>query len=267
MTKWMHMGMLVLALQMGTAMADTPKSGWVARVNGVEITSDDAKAFNMLSVEQTGFEYKPHTVADELIMRELLVQEGINRGMDTKLSKKELATKVYNDFMAMNTLDESDITKMYEAQKKQILENAEQEYKFRHIVLKTSEQAQEIIDGLNKGEAFVSFVSKSLDTNSAKDEGKVDWMPRAAMEPEYAAAMVLLQPDNYSKAPVKSSSGYAVVWLDDVRAPSVQSFAEMRETLVKEAMAERLEKLIQPLRDKSTIERSDEYLVPRSAWH
>lgn len=172
MTKWVRYGAMAMALlgTMGTAFAEK----LVARVNGVAITVQELDDFNRVVYETHGFPLKTSVAGDQLITRELLVQEGIRRGKDKSLDKDELAQEVFSDYAKEHAFDEDDVRLEYERHKAKATKKTE--YKIRAIVVKTEQEALTIIEGLNAGKPLSLYISQSIDENSKRDGGNTGWL-------------------------------------------------------------------------------------------
>ena len=95
-------------------------------------------------------------------------------------------------------------------------------------------KAEELLAQLDAGADFAELAkSSSDDTFSAKDGGKLDWFERGVMDPAFEEAAFAL---TKGAAPelVKSSFGYHIIKLDDVKEPQVKPFAEVRDEIIAE---------------------------------
>lgn len=228
-----------------------------AKVNGVEITAQEVEDFNSAIAEKSGYKLKTGYATDQLVTRELLAQEGIRQGKDKALGRTELARQVFKEFAAANMYGESDVRKEYDSIKAAAPKKTE--YKIRGIVVKTEPEAKAIIDGLNAGKPFSSFVSQSIDENSKRDDGVMGWFELRDIDTSYRIALENLKVGKYYKNPVGTNAGYAVVKLDDMRDVGFPEYSELRESLAKRMGEERREKLLKPLRENAKIERFPGY--------
>lgn len=245
----------VMAMYVGWAGAQSKSDDWIAKVNGVVITQEDAEALQQRAATRSGFKLKESVVTDQLIMQELLAQEGLRQGMDKNIPKADVALKVYTDFMKANPLGDSDVVARYEKEKQAAQENAEKEYRFRHILVKTEDKAKAIIDDLQAGKSFSSLVVQSVDTQSAKEDGRVDWMRLDAMDLSYAIMIKTLKQGEYTKRPIRINDYYSVVILDEIRSVGFPELNEVGSDIAKLLVKERLERLMKPLEEKAIIER------------
>ena len=255
MTKWMRYGAMALALlgAMGTTFAEQ----LVARVNGVAITVQDLDELNRFAYETYGLKLKTGVAVDQLIARELLAQEGIRRGKNQSLDKGELAQEVFSDYAKEHAFDENDVRREYEQRKAKAPKKTE--YKIRAIVVKKEQDALTIIDGLNAGKPLSLYIAQSIDENSKKDGGDMGWLDLDELDPPFAGAVLSLKPGMYQKTPVRSSFGFAVVQLDDIREDSFPAYVDVRESLIATMRKERQETIMKSLSEKANIERFPGY--------
>ena len=75
------------------------------------------------------------------------------------------------------------------------------------------------------------------------------------MVPAFSEAAFALQAGEYTKAPVQTQFGWHVIKVEEVRAFTPPSFAEMRNRLSGEATREIVETYLNDLRDDVAVER------------
>jgi peptidyl-prolyl cis-trans isomerase C len=228
-----------------------------ARVNGVDITTQEVEDFNMAVSEKRGFKMKLGYATDELVTRELLAQEAVRQGKDKNLPKTELARSVFKAFSVANAFGEIDVRKEYDNIKSASPKKFE--YKIRGIVVKSEADARVIISGMDAGKTFSSFVFQSIDENSKKDDGVMGWFELRDIDVAYQIAVESLKPGTYYKKPVITNYGYSVIKLEDMREIGFPEYATVRESLVNRMGEERREKLMKPLRESAKIERFPGY--------
>lgn len=108
------------------------------------------------------------------------------------------------------------------------------EYKVRHIMAKTREQAQAALDRIRGGEAFEAVAAAvSTDPGSRPKGGDLGWsLPNDFVAP-FADAVKRLAPKGVVEAPVQTVFGWHVVEVTDVRPRAVPSFEQMRGRLLE----------------------------------
>ena len=110
------------------------------------------------------------------------------------------------------------------------------EIKFRHILVKTPEEAREIIQSLKVGSDFGSLAKeRSLDQSTSQNGGQIPFTNiRNVLVPGLAEAILALQPGDLLPVPFKSKLGYHVVLLEEKREVPFPSYEEVKPKVLSE---------------------------------
>jgi peptidyl-prolyl cis-trans isomerase C len=235
----------------------------IATVNGVVVPQARAD-FLMQQQAQRGApdtEQMRGAVREELINREVLAQEARKAGAEkapevqTQLDmvRQEIVVSYYlREFARKNPVTEAEIQKEYDRAK---LQHGDKEYKARHILLETEDQAKGLIAELKKGAKFDELATKnSKDTGSAQRGGDLDWNVPGTFDKQFSEAMVKLEKGKYTDAPVKTRFGFHIIQLDDVRPAKFAAIGEVRPRIQQMLVQNKIEQLIKGLRAKAKIE-------------
>ncbi|NMG45607.1 peptidylprolyl isomerase [Aromatoleum toluvorans] len=198
-------------------------------------------------------------VREELIRREILAQEASKKGLDKKgeiqaqmdLARQAVLLRAYiQDFVKANPISEADLKKEYDSVKSKM---GAKEYKPRHVLVETEDEAKAIIAKLKAGEKFDVLAKQSKDPGSKDNGGDLGWSNPGMFVKPFSEAMVKLEKGKYSDTPVKSDFGYHVIQLDDVRDLKAPDFAEVKPQLEQRLQQQKIEKHIADLRAKATV--------------
>jgi peptidyl-prolyl cis-trans isomerase C len=235
----------------------------IATVNGVVVPQARAD-FLMQQQAQRGApdtEQMRGAVREELINREVLAQEARKAGAEkapevqTQLDmvRQEIVVSYYlREFARKNPVTEAEIQKEYDRAKSQ---HGDKEYKARHILVETEDQAKGLIADLKKGAKFDELATKnSKDTGSAQRGGDLDWNVPGTFDKQFSEAMVKLEKGKYTDAPVKTRFGFHIIQLDDVRPAKFAAIGEVRPRIQQMLVQNKIEQLIKGLRAKAKIE-------------
>ena len=74
------------------------------------------------------------------------------------------------------------------------------------------------------------------------------------MDPDFAEAVLALEPGQYTQVPVKTDFGWHVVLLVDRRSDSIPSFLDMQPRLREEARKEAVDRLVFGLRNQADLQ-------------
>ena len=244
--------------------AAKPAAGAViATVNGIAVPQ--ARAEYMLQQQQSrGAPDNDETrvrIREELVNREIIAQEaaksGIARNPDVQaqvdLARQEVIVGAYlRDWVRRNPITDAEVQKEYERAKSQ---TGEREYRARHILVETEEQAKNVLAELKKGGKFEDLAKKSSkDTGSAERGGDLDWNVPSAYDKQFSDAMMKLEKGKVTEAPVRTRFGYHIIQLEDVRPVRFPALAEVRGRIQQQLVQNKVNDLIQGLRAKARVE-------------
>jgi peptidyl-prolyl cis-trans isomerase C len=235
----------------------------VATVNGVAIPQSRAE-FMVQQQQQRGApdnDQLRSMVRDELVNREILMQEASRTGFtrnaevqtQLEMMRQEVVVGAYlRDFARKHPATEAEVQKEYDRAKAQ---HGDKEYKARHILVETEDQAKQLIADLRKGGKFDDLAAKhSKDPGSAQRGGDLDWNVPATFDKMFSDAMVKLDKGKYTTEPVRTRFGFHVIQLDDVRPAKFATLQEVRPRIQQMLVQNKIEELIKGLRAKAKIE-------------
>ena len=239
------------------------RGGNIATVNGVGVPQARADII-MQQQQQRGApdnEQMRNAVREELINREVIAQEAQRVGMANSaevkaqldIVRQEIIVGAYlRDYARKNPVTEAEIQKEYDRAKAQ---HGDKEYKARHILVETEDQAKSLIADLKKGAKFDDLASKnSKDTGSAQRGGDLDWNVPGTFDKMFSDAMVKLEKGRYTDAPVKTRFGFHIIQLDDVRPAKFAALGEVRPRIQQMLVQNKIDELIKGLRAKAKVE-------------
>lgn len=199
-------------------------------------------------------------VVNKLISQELLIQEAQKAGMDKRadyltsrdLMARELLVRIYlQDYVKKNPVDEASIKAEYDKLKAQM---GDKEYSAQHILVKTEQEARDIIARLDKNEDFGKIAKeKSQDTGSKDKNGELGWFAPSGMVKPFADAVTSLQKGKYTTTPVQSQFGWHVIKLNDTRASQPPAYEKVKDGIAQDLQQRQLGKLVNDLRAKAKI--------------
>jgi peptidyl-prolyl cis-trans isomerase C len=214
------------------------KGGALATVNGVAVPQSRADLLVQEQVQrgQPDNEQLRNAIRDELINREIVAQEAQRAGV-TKLpdvqaqidwARQSIMVNAYlREYARKNPVTEAEIQKEYDTAKSR---HGDKEYKARHILVETEDQAKGLIAELKKGAKFEDLASKnSKDPGSAARGGDLDWNVPGTFDKQFSDAMVKLEKGKITDAPVKTRFGFHIIQLDDVRPAKFAALGEVRQ--------------------------------------
>lgn len=200
-------------------------------------------------------------IKDEVIAREIFMQEAQKRGLDAtedfkgqmELARQTLLIReLFADHQKNNPVTDDEIKAEYD---KFAAANGGKEYRARHILVEKEDQAKAIIASLKKGGKFDEIAKKqSKDPGSGANGGDLDWANAQSYVPEFSAALVKLNKGQTTEAPVKTQFGYHVIRLEDVREAQLPKLEEVKPQIAQQLQQQKLSKFQEDLRGKAKIE-------------
>ena len=198
---------------------------------------------------------------EEVVAREVFMQEAQKQGLDgtddyknqLELARQAiLIRQLFENYRKNNPVTDADVQAEYD---KFVAANSGKEYKARHILVETEDQANKILADLKKGAKFEDIAKKqSKDPGSGANGGDLDWANPASFVPEFSEAMIKLKKGETTAAPVKSQFGYHIIRVDDIRQAQLPKLEEVKPQVVQQLQQQRLQKYQEDLRAKAKVE-------------
>ena len=197
-------------------------------------------------------------VRDEVVLREMFLQEAVRRGLSTRkeyLDQIELARQgilireLFNDYQKKNPVTDAEVKAEYD---KFVGQSGKSEFRARHILVDTEDEAKDLIAKIKGGAKFEDLAKKqSKDVGSGKEGGDLDWANPNSYVPEFSQALVKLKKGEMTQEPVKSQFGYHVIRLDDTRESTPPTLDEVRPQITQTLNQKRLTDFRDEIKAKS----------------
>jgi len=245
------------------AMSPLAQAQNLAIVNGKAVPLARVQALSQ-QVQRSGREVTPEIekqIKDEVIAREIFIQEAQKQGLDTTEDYKvqmDLARQtilirdLFTNFQKTNAVSDEEVKAEYD---KFAAANSGKEYKARHILVEKEADAKAIIAQLKKGAKFEDLAKKSSkDPGSGANGGDLDWAPAGNYVAEFAQALAGLTKGKMTETPVKSQFGYHIIRLDDVRDAQLPKLEDVKAQIAQQLQQQKLAKYQADLREKAKVE-------------
>ncbi|MBT9458282.1 MAG: peptidylprolyl isomerase [Burkholderiaceae bacterium] len=197
-------------------------------------------------------------VRDEVVLREIFMQEAEKRGIPASADYKaqmELARQsllireLFEDFGKKNPVTDVEAKAEYDKVKAQA---SGSEFRARHILVEKEEDAKTLIAQIKAGAKFEDLAKKSSkDTGSAENGGDLDWANANSYVPEFSAALTQLTKGQMTDTPVKTQFGYHVIRLEDTREAQFPGFEEVKPQIQQRMAQQKLAKFRDELKEKA----------------
>ena len=235
----------------------------VAVVNGTAIPKSRADALIAQLVKQ-GQKDSPQlhdAVRDELINREILMQEAVREGIPTRADVEAqvavaqqtvVLRSLIEDYVAKNKPSDAEVKARYDELVKQA---GGKEYHLHHILVDNEQQAKDLIAKIKGGAKFEDLAKQfSKDPGSGKNGGDLDWANPKTYVPEFAAAAEKLQKGQMTDTPVHTQFGWHIIRVDDIRDIQPPPLDQVKGQIVQQMQQEKLQAFEQSLRAKAKIQ-------------
>ncbi len=241
----------------------------VARVDGTEIrNSDVAAAIDQLPPQyaQVPRETLFRAVTEKLIDGTLAANRaravGLHKDEEFRLARTraelQLLEQLYVKRLLERRVTERAVRRRYDRDAKSMTRG--KQVRARHILVKTKEEAVNVIATLRRGKDFAELAKEVSIGPSNKQGGDLGYFKREQMVPPFSKAAFALRKGDYTREPVQTRFGWHVIKVEDIKAAAPPSFAEVREEIRQKMTDEVIEKEMEGLRKGAKIER----LLPAS---
>lgn len=233
----------------------------IAIVNGKPVPKSRAEMLIQQTTKQAGQPRTPELeqqVRDEVVLREMFMQEAQRRGLtgtDDYKSQLELARQtlliraLFADFVAKNPVGDAEVQAEYDKYKAQ---QAGTEYRARHILVEKEDEARAVLTQLKGGAKFEDLAKKSSkDPGSSQNGGDLDWANASSYVPEFSKALVALKKGETTPEPVKSQFGYHIIKLEDTRDAKFPDLEEVKPQIQQGLNQQKLAKFRDEIKAKA----------------
>lgn len=154
-------------------------------------------------------------------------------------------TLARKDFFDQVEVDEEAVQQLYERE----IGNLAEQRRASHILVEVGDdeaaakaRIDEAAARIAAGEDFAKVAEEmSDDTGSSRDGGDLGYIVKGSFDQAFDDALFALQADQVSE-PVRTSYGFQLIKLTDLKAPEVPSLESMRDQLVQELKVEQVER-------------------------
>jgi peptidyl-prolyl cis-trans isomerase C len=235
----------------------------IAVVNGTPIPTSraDAMVAQLVQQGQPDGPQLQQQVRQELVEREILMQEALRRGIPNQPDvKAQLAIAqqtvvlraLIEDFAKKNQPSDAEVKARYDDLVKGI---SSRQYHLHHILVDNEQLANELIAKIKAGAKFEDLAKQySKDPGSGKNGGDLDWADPSSFVPEFAAAAEKLQKGQMTDTPVKTQFGWHIIRVDDIRNVPPPPFEQVKAQIAQQMLQTKLQAFEKGLVDKAKIQ-------------
>ena len=248
----------LLAVSVALLLPASAQAQNVAIVNGKPVPKARVEMLLQQATKQGGQPRTPELeaqVKDEVVLREMFMQEAEKRGLAASPDYKaqmELARQsilireLFNDYTKKNPVTDAEMKAEYDKFKAQ---SSGTEYRARHILVEKEDDAKALIVQIKSGASFEELAKKnSKDPGSGEKGGDLDWANPNSYVPEFSQALSALKKGEMTETPVKSQFGFHIIRLDDTRDAQFPDFEGVKGQIQQRLAQVKLQKFQEDLR-------------------
>ncbi|MCK5831739.1 MAG: peptidylprolyl isomerase [Methylococcales bacterium] len=247
------------------------KEDAIASVNGQYISKTSLDTLEKeIAQRSRGQSFPREKLVDELIQRELLIQDAIQKKLDqtpeyneqlSTVQKSLLSQAAVQSYIKANPLTDAELQTEYD---KNIAKTGD-EYKARHILVKTEDEAKKIIKELTKGADFTELAKKKSTGPSGPKGGDLGWFASGQMVPPFSEAVIALEDKKFTTEPVKTQFGYHVILREGKRAQTPPPFDSVKEQIRPMLQRQKVQTFLTTLRGQAKVEIIEQAPAPAPA--
>jgi len=251
-----------VALSLAVCTQFAHAAGTVARVNGNDITEAElAFAEAEVGAEIAGLpaEARRRVLLEYLVEAHLFAdaaaksQMGSGKDFEERLAYYKLRAlrDTFYEKKVRDSVTDAQAKAAYDEQIAKV--PAEPEVRARHILVKTEQEAKDLIQQLKGGADFLELAKKNSTGPSADSGGDLGYFSRGQMVKPFEDTAFALKPGEIS-APIQTEFGWHVIKVEDKRVHPVPAFDEVKDQLVASLVQNQLKTVVQGLRTTAKIE-------------
>lgn len=236
------------------------KEDAVAVVNGTYISKKSLENLEQeIQQRSHGQTFPKDQLLEELIQRELLVQDALKKQLDKTPEFIERMQTVRNsllsqadlrNFMESNPITDEEIKAEYDSK----MANAGTEYKARHILVKSEDEAKQLIEELKKGADFAELAKSKSTGPSGPQGGDLGWFTSDRMVPPFSEAVIALENGQFSEEPVETQFGWHVILREDSRAQTPPPLEAVKDQIRQMLQRQQIQSMMENLRKQAKVE-------------
>ena len=155
-----------------------------------------------------------------------------------------------------NTLENSSVTddEINAVYDEKYAGKTKQEFKARHILVKTEDEAKALIKQLDGGADFAQLAKEHSTGPSSSAGGDLGWFEKDMMVKPFADAVASMSNGTHSSSPVKTQFGWHIILRGDAKDLGAVELAQVKDDIISSLRTQKLRSLINKLRENAKVE-------------
>lgn len=234
-----------------------------ATVDGSKITNSVLEAYIEGRTGQPAAAATPQQRSDFLtqltdlyILSNVAKKKGLDKQEDIvtamELQRRSLMTQaLIQDYITSNPATEEQMRAEYDKQIGSVAKPTQ--YKARHILVATPEEAAAVITQLDKGADFATLAKEKSTGPSGPQGGDLGWFSADTMVPPFSAGVQALKNGEYTRTAVQTQFGYHVILREDTKELEAPAFEEVKDRLKQAMDQQSFQTYLETLRSKAKV--------------
>jgi len=243
--------------------AAPPPDTTIATVNGQPVSLGLFRLFYAERLRMAGSENSPafqNQAFNEFVNILVTAQNAETKGIDKdanvkdalEIQRLQLLSRLALQNAAQNfTPSDEDLKKAYDAR---YGEASRMEYKARHILVKSEDEAKKLIAELDKGGDFAELAKTNSLGPTGKNGGDLGWFDSQQMVKPFTDAVKTMKPGAYTKTPVQTQFGWHVILLEETREAEPPTLDSVKAELTAGLQRDALANFVNDLREKAKLD-------------
>jgi peptidyl-prolyl cis-trans isomerase C len=237
-------------------------SASVATVNGEAVPESLFRYYVLSGLQKNADDLSDEErqqVTQNLIDLKLVEQAAEERGLPeerTIAAQLELqrlqtvARSMISRYLEENPATESELRSAYEENLSRFTAT---QYKASHILLKTEDEAKDVISELDKGADFAELAKERSTGPTASKGGDLGYFTADSMVKPFGDAVKGMEVGTYTHDPVQTQFGWHVIELVDIKSQEAPGLDAVRKDVETIVSRQKVDSLIASLKEKATI--------------
>ncbi|HXI87487.1 MAG TPA: peptidylprolyl isomerase, partial [Parvularculaceae bacterium] len=195
------------------------------------------------------------TFVEQRLLARAAIDEGLQRS--TQVSRQVAAARerilaaAYMDQRLAATVTDTAVQRLYNAESD--VTRLGDEVRARQIVVRTGEEAEEIVNEINAGASFADLARKySIDHATRASGGEIGYFTRDMMDPPLAAA-AFSTPVGEIATPFETEFGWHILEVEDRRPTAGVPFAAVRDNIRRFLTLRTIEATVDRLKEANDV--------------
>ena len=234
----------------------------IGTVNGVAVPESLLERLSLDTIQKPVADLTAEertAMVDRLITFQLAANDGANQGLQEDQSVAAslemariqlLANAAVEQHLEANPPSEAELRELYD---ERIANMSGTEFKARHILLESEDEARDIITQLDGGADFAALAQEFSTGPSGPSGGDLGWFAPDRMVAPFSEAVQAMDVGAHSSEPTQTQFGWHVILLEETRDQQAPGLESMRVELTTAAQQQSVQSYLESLREAADL--------------